>query len=466
MFERTILSNLISNEPFSRNVIGFLKTDYFSSNEKIIFSLIQKFIEKYKVLPTKEALNIELGGLETLNEVKFKETSEILNDLSHDDKTELKFLIEQTEKFCQEKAIINALRESISIVDDPKKNKGIIPKLLQDALSVSFDFSVGHDFFDDAGIRFEEYHSIKKRLSFDIDLFNKIYDGGLLPKTLLILMAATGGGKSLSMVHFSSYNLIQGKNVLYFTMEMSEQQIGERIDHNLLGVTKSELLGMSLETYNRRLAKVREKTKGKLIIKEFASGSANANHFRYIINELRIKKNFIPDVIYIDYLNICSSSRMKMGGSINTYVLVKSIAEELRGLAQEFNVPVITATQTNREGMNSSDVDLTNTSESVGIPQTADYMLAMITSEELDELGQIMFKQLKNRYGDPTKYKKFVVGIDRSRMRLFNVEETAQMNNDNEEEDKPLMDKTKFGEEDHERNKKKSKFGTKFHGFR
>ena len=463
--DSVILANLLQDESFTRQVLPFLKEEYFNGSEKLVFRLISIFVTKYNSIPSKEALNIELAQVDSLNENQFKNVQIFLDELKADHSTDRKFLLDETEKFAKDRALFNALNNSIAIYDDKEKgDKGSIPKLLQDALAVSFDSSVGHDFFDDADKRFAEYHSIKNRLAFDLDIFNTITDGGLLSKTLTVFLASTGGGKSLAMVHLASSYLQQGKNVIYFTMEMSEQQIAQRIDHNILSVPKHELMDMSQETYTKRLARIREKSKGKLIVKEFPSGGASAAHFRYIINDLRLKRNFVPDVIFVDYLNICSSSRIKMGGSINTYVLVKSIAEEIRGLAQEFDVPVITATQTNRDGMNNSDVDLTNTSESVGIPQTADYMFALINSEELEQLGQIMVKQLKNRYGDPTKYRKFVIGIDRSRMKLFNTENEAQ--EDISQPDKPVMDSTTFGQEDAERKKPGNKFNhNKFRGF-
>lgn len=461
MIEHVILGNLVRDEKYCRAVLPYLRDEYFNDPSQVqLFKIIQAFVGKYNTLPTTEALVIEVEAITGLNEKQHKELSQLVSQIEVDENTDRKFLLERTEEFAKERALFHALRESIAIVDDPKAgNTSSIPKMLQDALAVSFDPSIGHDFFEDAGKRFEEYHAVKNRLPFDLDYMNRITNGGLLPKTMMILMAGTGVGKSLFMCHFAAANLMQGKNVLYFTMEMSEQQIGQRIDHNLLGVPEHELMQMSLETYNRRLARVREKSKGKLIIKEYASGTASAGVFRHVINELRMKKNFVPDVIYVDYLNICASSRMKMGGTINTYVLVKAVAEELRGLAQEFGIPLVTATQTNRDGLNSSDVDITNTSESVGVPQTCDYMLAIISDEELEQLGQVMVKQLKNRYGDPTRYRKFVLGIDRSRMKLFDVEQEAQ---DELIADKAVMDTTKFGEEDAERQKPKSRFS----GFR
>jgi len=456
MIEQTILGHLIQDETYCRAVLPYLKDEYFSFAELTVFKLIRNFVEQFNSLPTKEALAIGLTQLDTLNEQQFKDTAALLDDIEADPETNRSFLIEQTEKFAQEKALINALRKSIAIVDDPKEGSpSAIPSMLQEALAVCFDPSVGHDYFENAGERFLEYHREKKRLRFDLEYWNTITNGGLLDSTMLVLMGSPGGFKSGTMVHFAANHLMQGKNVIYFTMEMSEHQISQRIDHNLLGVPEDELMQMSAETYNRRVAKMREKTKGKLIVKGFPSGSASVAHFRHALNEAKLKKNFVPDVIYVDYLNICSSARVRMGGTINSYVLVGAIAVELRGLAQECKVPLITATQTNREGINSSDVDLTNTSDSVGIPQTADYMVAIINSEELEQLGQIMYKQLKNRYGDTSKYRKFVCGVDRSRMRLFDVENGA-----NEEliQDTPVLDRTDFGKREENRRSRFSHF--------
>lgn len=460
MIEHVILGNLIHDENYCRYVLPYLKEEYFQEHaDRTIFNLIHEFVGKYNALPSKEALFLSLSNNDKLNENQFRDAGQLIESLEADTETNREFLVEQTEKFAQDRALVNALRASIAIVDDPKTGaKGTIPKLLQDALAVSFDPSIGHDYFDDFEKRFDEYHSPKNRLPFDIDYLNWIFKGGMLPSTMLILLASTGGGKSLTMCHMAASHLMMGKNVIYFTMEMSEVQIGQRIDHNLLGVPEDELMQMSKDTYTKRLARVKERTKGKYIIKEYPSGGASAAHFRRVLEELRIKRNFKPDVIYVDYLNICASSRMKMGGAVNTYVLVKSVAEELRGLAQEYKIPLITATQTNRDGFNASDVDMTNISDSVGSSFTCDYMLALISSEELDALGQVMFKQLKNRYGDKNRYNKFVVGIDRPRMKLFNVEAEAQ----EELHDGPVMDKTNFGEEDNERRKPKSRFA----GFR
>lgn len=457
MIEHSILGNLIEDEKYCRAVLPYLKEDYFQHSELVLFKIINSFVEKYNSLPTKEAIGIEISSLDSLDESQFKDVIKLLDLIEPDPKTNRDFLVKQTEKFAQEKALHNALRQSISIIDDPKEgSKASIPALLTEALAVCFDPRVGHDYLEDAEFRYDEYHKPKNRLSFDLDYFNRIYDGGLLDSTMLVIMAPTGVGKSLSMCHFAASHLMQGKNVVYFTMEMSEEQIGNRIDHNLLGISRDELEKMPKDTFLRRMARIRDKTKGKLVVKGFTSGRASAAHFRHILNELRMKKNFHPDVIFVDYLNICASSSMRMGGSINTNTLFGSIAVELRGLAQEYKIPLITATQTNRDGMNSSDIDMTNTSDAINITHTTDYMIAMITSEELEQLGQIMFKQLKNRYGDPTKYRRFVVGIDRSRMRFYDVEQEAQeelIQDESSVNDRSVMDNSKFGEEDSERGK-------------
>ena len=367
--------------------------------------------------------------------------------------------MDSTEKWCQEKAIYNAIMKSIQILDNKEKmSKGAIPQILSDALAVSFDTHIGHNFFDDSQSRYDFYHRKEERIEFNIEYLNRITKGGLPKKTLNILLAGTGVGKSLAMCSFAAGNLLAGKNVLYITMEMAEERIAERIDANLMNVTMGDLAEMTKESYDKKLEKISRKTNGKLIIKEYPTSSAGSANFRHLLNELKIKKNFIPDIIYIDYLNICASSRIKYGSNINSYTLIKSIAEELRGLAVEFNVPILSATQTTRSGFTSSDIGLEDTSESFGLPATADFMIALISSEELESLNQIMIKQLKNRYSDPARYRRFVVGIDKSRMKLYDVEESAQ---DDIVDDRPLMDKTQFGQRDDDRNKKKSKFDIK-----
>jgi len=446
--ELVILKHLINDEDYARRTIPYLKSEYFRERtDKVVYEEIDKFINKYNSLPSKEALVIELDNNSNINDEEFSVCSRLITDLSSDnEETDKQWLIEKTEKFCQERAIYNAITESISIIDGNQRDeKGKIPELLSDALSVSFDPSVGHDFLDDSDTRYNFYHRVEERLPFDLDYLNKITKGGLPKKSLNIILAGTGVGKSLAMCHFASANLLDGKNVLYITMEMAEEKIAERIDANLLNVTLDELSKLPKAMYDKKIAKVRGNTSGKLIVKEYPTASAGSGHFRHLINELKLKKQFTPDIIYIDYLNICMSSRIRSGAQVNSYTLVKAIAEELRGLAVEYNVPIMSATQTTRSGFSNSDVGLEDTSESFGLPATADFMFALISSEELQELGQMMVKQLKNRYGDPSIYKRFVVGVDRAKMRLFDVEQTAQKDVMNEEDDKPVFDTSQFG---------------------
>jgi replicative DNA helicase len=429
--ERTILKNLIHNEEYTRKVLPFIKPEYFSDQiEKLVFKEVFDFVNKYKNLPTHEALVINFTEAKNLTEPQVKDSIELLKEIKQDkDETvELKWLTEHTEKFCQDKAIYNAIMESVSILDDKngKKSKGEIPQLLADALGVSFDSNVGHDYMNDFDDRFDFYHKVESRIKFDLDIFNKITKGGLPLKTLNIALAGTGVGKSLFMCHCAAGALSQGSNVLYITLEMAEEKIAERIDANLLNITMDELHTISKDDYERKFSTLKNKVQGKLIIKEYPTASASTLHFRALLNELALKKNFRPDIIFIDYLNICASARIKPGGNVNSYTYIKSIAEELRGLAVEFNLPVVSATQTTRSGYSNSDVDLTDTSESFGLPATADFMFALITNEELEALGQIMVKQLKNRYSDPNYYKRFVVGVDRSKMRLYDTEQSAQ----------------------------------------
>jgi archaellum biogenesis ATPase FlaH len=442
--ETTILKNLIYCEEYARKVVPFIKQDYFSDlTERNVFKAIYNFTSKFKTLPTHEALVINFTE-SNLSEPEVRNAITLLNEI-HDDKdpSEQQWLTEQTEKFCQDKAIYNAIMESVSILDDKThmKSKGEIPKLLSDALGISFDNSVGHDYLNDSDSRYDFYHRVESRIRFDLDLFNKITKGGFPVKTLNIALAGTGVGKSLFMCHCSAASLSQGKNVLYITMEMAEERIAERIDANLLNVDLSELQTLTREDYLRKFGVLKDKTQGKLIIKEYPTASAHAGHFRSLLNELKLKKNFTPDIIFIDYLNICCSSRIKMGASINSYAYIKSIAEELRGLAVEFGVPVVSATQTTRSGFSNTDVGLEDTSESFGLPATADFMFALISTEELEQLNQIMVKQLKNRYGDPNLYKRFVVGVDRSKMRLYDAEPSAQagiVDTGVPDDDKPL----------------------------
>ena len=445
MIEKTILSGLLHNEEYIRKVIPFLKDEYFDSlDEKLLFLNIKDYMDKYNGLPTKEALRIAVEENETLNEERYKTINTIIDGLEYDAKTDIDWIVEKTEKFCQDKALYNAVRESILILDDKGSdmNRGAIPELLTKALGVSFDSNIGHDFLMDAEDRFDFYHMKEEKVKFDLDLFNKITKGGLSKKSLSIALAGTGVGKSLFMCHCAAANLMSGLNVLYITMEMAEERIAERIDANLLDFTLDELREIPRDVYQKRLARVKTKTNGKLIVKEYPTASAGSGHFRHLLNELRLKKNFAPDVIYIDYLNICMSSRLKVGANVNSYTYIKAIAEELRGLAVEFNVPIMSATQTTRSGYGNSDVGLEDTSESFGLPATADFMFALISSEELEQLGQLMVKQLKNRWGSVDSYKRFTVGIDRSKMKLFDAEDSAQ---DGLVDDVPLMDKSDFG---------------------
>ena len=429
--EQTIIKNLIYNEEYVRKVLPFIRPDYFSDNaEKIVFKEIFEFINQYKNPPTHEALVINFTEKKTLTEPQVQEAIELLNKvhLDKDEPTETQWLIEQTEKFCQDKAIYNAIMESVSILDSKseKRTKGEIPQLLSDALGVSFDNNIGHDYTQDYDSRYDSYHKVESRIRFDLDLFNKITKGGLPIKTLNIALAGTGVGKSLFMCHVAAGNLSQGQNVLYITMEMAEEKIAERIDANLLNIDLDELRTISKEDYTRKFSALKSKTQGKLIIKEYPTAGASVLHFRALLNDLALKKNFRPDIIFIDYLNICCSARIKPGANVNSYSYIKAIAEELRGLAVEFSVPVVSATQTTRSGFSNSDPGLEDTSESFGLPATADFMFALVSNEELEALNQILVKQLKNRYGDPNLYKRFVLGIDRAKMRLYDVEESAQ----------------------------------------
>lgn len=448
IIEKAILNNLLNNEQYARKTIPFIKSEYFNNRvDKVIFELIEGYVNKYNAFPTKEALLVDLNNRDDLSEEHFKSCKEQIEEIPNqsDQLSNVDWLIDQTEKFCQDRAIYNAIMHSIKILDDKtgKLSKGSIPQLLSDALAVSFDTSIGHDFLDDTDSRFEFYHRKEERIPFDIDYLNKITRGGLPRKTLNILLAGTGVGKTLAMCHMAAANLADGKNVLYITMEMAEEKIAERIDANLLNVQLDELYQLPKDAYDRKVARLKEKTVGRLLIKEYPTSTAGSANFRHLLNELKIKKNFVPDIIYIDYLNICMSSRLKQGANVNSYTYIKAIAEELRGLAVEFNVPIVSATQTTRGGYDNSDVGLTDTSESFGLPATADFMIALIATDELKALNQIMFKQLKNRYNDPETYKRFVVGVDRSRMKLYDCEQSAQ---DDIVDDAPVYDRTPSGE--------------------
>ena len=455
--EFLILRNLLHNEEYIRKVIPFVKAEYFEdTNQRIVFEEILKFVEEYNQPATSEVLCIETEKRKDINDTSFKEITHLIECLE-DVPTEFNWLIDTTEKWCRDRAIYLALMESIHIADgnDEKKNRDSIPTILSDALAVSFDTHVGHDYLLDYEKRYESYHRKEEKIEFDLEYFNKVTKGGLPNKTLNIALAGTGVGKSLFMCHVASSALLQGRNVLYITLEMAEERIAERIDANLLNVPIQDISELPKSMFESKVNNLAKKTQGTLIIKEYPTASAHAGHFKSLLNELALKKSFRPDIIFIDYLNICSSSRFRGGSNVNSYTLVKSIAEELRGLAVEFNVPIVSATQTTRSGYGSSDVELTDTSESFGLPATADLMFALISTEELEELGQILVKQLKNRYNDPTIHKRFVVGIDRAKMRLYDCEQKAQ---------EDILDNGKEEEYDyHEENKPKKSFeGFKF----
>jgi len=447
--EKTILSNLIHNEEFCRKVIPFLKTEYFvDRKESIIAAELIRFFSEYNKPASPEILAIEVGNRTDLNDKEIPEFEVYINELTSKE-TNVEWLTSETEKFCKDKAVYNAILSSIKIIEgrDKLHTKDSLPSILSDALGVSFDNHVGHDYLEDYNERYDFYHRLEEKISFDLDMFNKITKGGLSKKTLNVCLAGTGVGKSLFMCHVAASTLMQGKNVLYITMEMAEERIAERIDANLLNIAMDELKVIDKEIYNNRVDKISKKTHGKLIIKEYPTASAHAGHFRGLLEELKTKKKFSPDMVIIDYLNICSSSRMKQGANVNSYTYIKSIAEELRGLAVEYAVPILSATQTTRSGFSNTDVELTDTSESFGLPATVDFMFALISSEELEGLSQLLVKQLKNRYGDPSYFKKFVIGVDRSKMKLYNVEASAQSNisESGQQDDRPVFDKSDFG---------------------
>ena len=428
--EKVILQNLISNDEYSRRVIPFIKDEYFHNNiDKKIFSIVRDYIIAYNGIPTKEAIVLSLQKDNTLHEDDYKHAIDLVDDITKEHKDpDLNWLTEETERFCKDKAIYNAIMESIHIIDGKSKTQteNAIPNILSDALSVSFDTHIGHDYIEDSDERFDFYHRVEKRVPFDLDFFNTITNGGTPQKTLNIVMAGTGVGKSLFMCHHAANCLSQNLNVLYITCEMAEERIAERIDANLMDITMDDLKDLPKQMYDSKLNSMTAGISGKLIIKEYPTATANANHFRILLDELNIKKKFKPDIIFIDYLNICASARLKTGGNINTYQYVKSIAEELRGLAVEYNVPIWSATQTNRTGFSSSDVGLEDTSESFGLPATADFMVALISTEELDEQNQVLVKQLKNRYNDTVANRKFILGINRAKMKLSDVKRDDQ----------------------------------------
>ena len=470
MIETTVLANLIFNEEYYRKVYPYIKGEYFDDNNlKKIFDTYSTYVEEYKSPPSIEALKISLDKRKDLNEDSYKGMMDTVETFARDEDTNFDFLVSETEKFCQDKDLFNSIRKAILIMDgeDTTNDKGSIHNLLSDSLGISFDTSVGHDFIEDSDERYEFYHRKEERMPFDIDLLNKVTKGGLPRKSMTVLLATTGGGKSLVKCHAAASYLMTGKNVLYITMEMAEERVSERIDANMMDVTLDELKILPRDVYKKRMERIKSKCAGKLIVKEYPTGSAHVGHFRHLLNELKMKKNFEADVIFIDYLNICASSRVKGAAAANSYTLVKSIAEEVRGLAMEYNCAVVTSSQFNRDGYGNSDVDLTNTSESMGITHTADCILGLITTEELDSLGQLMIKQLKNRWGDLSYYRRFVVGIDRAKMQLYDLEQSAQSNvsqaqsaantvprpSINFNDDSPVFDKGAFTE------KKKSLFG-------
>jgi len=426
--ERTAIRNLIHNEAYCRKVLPFIKEEYFTDRlEKVLFAEIYKFVNKYNNLPTKESLSIEINSNKSINEDEYKQVTDILSTLNPEP-VNLEWLVETTEKFCKDRSIHNAVLNGIQIIDGKDKNHTpeYLPELLSNALSVSFDQKVGHDYLLESKERYEYYNRKEERLELDLEFFNKITRGGIPSKTLNICLAGTGVGKTMFMTHLASSVLLQGKNVLYVTLEMAEERIAERIDANLLNVGMSDLEELPYKMYETKINKLQKKTTGQLIIKEYPTATAHTGHFKNLLSELALKKSFKPDIVFIDYLNICTSARFKSGSNVNSYTMIKAIAEELRGLAVEYDIPIFSATQTTRGGFVSSDVGLEDTSESFGLPATADFMFALISSEELEEKNQIMVKQLKNRYNDPTVNRKFILGVDRSKMRFYDVEQNAQ----------------------------------------
>ena len=446
--EYTIIKNLVCNDEYRRQVFPYLKVSYFESDTNLtLFKLIKSFIEKYEKCPTKESLEVDLQGASHLSEETFKNVSSAIRNLEKDD-SDYKWLVDTTEEWCRNRAIYLSLLESIKIAegDDKEKDMGSIPTILSDAISVSFDNKIGHDYLDDYQERFDFYNRVETKIPFDLAMFNKITKGGLTNKSLNVALAGTGVGKSLFMCHVAASTLLQGKNVLYITCEMSEEKIAERIDANLLSVPIQDIASLPRKMYESKVNNLMKKTSGKLIVKEYPTASAHVGHFRSLLSDLSLKKSFKPDIIFVDYLNICTSQRFK-ASFVNSYTLVKGIAEELRGLAVEQGVPVVSATQTTRSGYGSTDIDLTDTSESFGLPATADLMFALISTEESEQLGQILVKQLKNRYNDLTINKRFAVGIDRAKMKLYDCEQSAQdgMIDAGDDNEKPSTNKTKFG---------------------
>ncbi len=440
--ETTILSNLIYNEDYTRKVIPFIKEEYFQDGiEKVIFKTIWQYADQYKSAATVSALAIELQKA-TLNDEHYKTALEYLESLEKDD-SGLEWLTNQTEQWCKDKAIYNAVLNSIHIIEGKVDDTGpdALPSLLSDALSVSFDKHVGHDYIEQSDDRYEFYNRSEEKIPFDLDFFNRITKGGMPNKTLNIAIAGTGVGKSLFMCHVAASTLMQGKNVLYITMEMAEEKIAERIDANLMNITMDDLHDLPKHMYENKFEKVKKKTQGQLIVKEYPTAAAHCGHFRSLFNELMLKKDFKPDIVFVDYINICASSRFRAGANVNSYTYIKAIAEEMRGLAVEFDLPIMSATQTTRTGFVSTDIGLEDTSESFGLPATADFMFALIQTEELEELNQMLVKQLKNRYADPTSNKKFIIGVDRSKMKLYDVNQTAQDDMVDTGQDEEIIDR-------------------------
>ena len=427
--EQTILKNLIKDQNYTRKVLPFLKEEYFGNMEdRLLFKEVADFLLKYGEQPTFDALDIEINNIRGTTDDTVKSMRETLKTLNDDtEKTNEDWLLDNTEKFCQEKAIYNAITSSLEIMNGKGKlTKGAIPSLLSDALAISFDPNVGHDYIEQANDRYEYYHRVEERIPFDLDYFNKVTKNGIPRKTLNIIMAGVGVGKSLTLCHFASSYINQGKNVLYISMELAEPEVAKRIDANVLNVSLDDLMVLPKDIYEKKIENLKQKTNGKLIVKEYPTASASTVHFRSLLNELNLKKGFVPDVIMVDYLNICASARIKPGNGVNSYTYIKAIAEELRGLAVEYNVPIWSATQLTRGGYGSTDPDLTDTSESFGLPATADFFVALIVTEQLEQLNQIMVKQLKNRYADPSRYKRDVIGLDKTRMKLYDVEQSAK----------------------------------------
>ena len=426
--ERTALKNLIHNEEYTRKVLPFLKPEYFDDrHERVVFAEIQKFVSQYNKQPTKETLQIDIGKRKDLNEKEYQAIVDIISTLNKEE-IDLDWLVNTTEKFCKDRAVHNAVMEGIHILDgkNQKQTPEAIPEILKDALAVSFDKNVGHDYLQDIEKRFDYYHKKENRIPFDLDFFNRVTKGGLPNKTLNVALAGTGVGKTLFMCHQAAAALSQNKNVLYITLEMAEERIAERIDANLLNISMEDLHMLNRKLFNDKITNLQSKTTGTLIIKEYPTASAHTGHIRTLVNELALKRTFKPDIIFVDYINICASARFRPGSNVNSYTYIKAIAEEMRGLAVELDLPIVTATQTTRTGFVSSDIGLEDTSESFGLPATADFMFALISSEELERAGQMLVKQLKNRYNDPTMNRKFIIGVDRARMKLFDIEQAAQ----------------------------------------